>query len=123
MGAQFAGHGSLHHVAALSGQSEAERSLARLVDAERSATTALAASIETLGRDHPGTAMASLALAAVRGDQARFDEARALVDDAERIGAAAGPAGARISTQAAALRDRYRLEASRPVPGTATLSP
>jgi len=123
MGAQFAGHGSLHHVAALSGQSEAERSLARIVEAERSAATALAAAVETLGPDHPGTAMASLAMAAVRGDQARSEQARVLVLDAERIAAAAGPGGARISAQAATLRDRYRLAANRPAPGTAKPSP
>ncbi len=123
MGAQFAGHGSLHHVAALSGQSEAELALARTPEAERSAEAALSAALETLGRDHPGTAMASLAMAAVRGDQARASDALALVEEAERIVAAVGPPAARIGAQAAALRQRYRLADSRPAPGTATPSP
>ena len=123
MGAQFAGHGSLHHVAALSGQSEAELALTRTTDAERSADAALSAALETLGRDHPGTAMASLAMAAVRGEQARPGEAQALLVEAERIAAAVGPPGARIGAQAAVLRDRYRLPGNRPAPGTATPSP
>ena len=123
MGAQFAGHGSLHHVAALSGQSEAELALTRTLDAERSAEAALSAALEKLGRDHPGTAMASLAMAAVRGEQARPGDAQALLVEAERIAAAVGPAGARIGAQAAVLRDRYRLPGNHPAPGTATPSP
>ncbi|MFY2763978.1 protein kinase domain-containing protein [Arenimonas sp. MALMAid1274] len=123
MGARFAGHGSLHHVAALSGQSEAELALQRIEAAALSAETALAAALETLGRDHPGTGMASLAVAAVAGHQQRWGDADALLREVERIATSAGPAGARLTAQASVLRDRYRVPGNRPGPGTATPAP
>lgn len=123
MGRQFAGQGSMHHVAALSGVAEAELELSRLPQAQVTADAALAASIDTLGRDHPATAMASIALARVRAEQGRTDEASRLLAEAERIAGAAGAGGARLLAQSGSVRDRYRLAAMHPAPDTATPSP
>lgn len=125
MGAQFAGHGSLHHVAALAATAEAHLDLGHREYGAKDATTALDAALATLGPDHVGTALASLTVARLRLVEQRPREAAALLDEAERIAAASGPSGARLITQAAALRLRLAPADPRlpPVPDTATLSP
>jgi len=72
-----------------------------------------------------GTALASLTVARLRLVEQRPREAAALLDEAERIAAASGPSGARLITQAAALRLRLAPTDPRvpPVPDTATPSP
>ncbi|WP_313915006.1 serine/threonine-protein kinase [Tahibacter sp.] len=125
MGAQFAGHGSLHHVAALAATAEAHLNLGHREAGAKDAATALDAALATLGRDHVGTALASLTMARLRLDQQRPREAAALLAEAERIATAAGPSGARLIAQAAALRSRLAPAAPRvpPAPDTATPSP
>lgn len=125
MGAQFAGHGSLHHVAALAATAEAHLDLGHHEAGAKDATTALDAALATLGPDHVGTALASLTVARLRLDEERPREAAALLDEAERIAAASGPSGARLIAQAAALRSRLVPADPRVprVPDTATPSP
>lgn len=125
MGAQFAGHGSLHHVAALAATAEAHLDLGHRDAGAKDATTALDAALATLGPDHVGTALASLTMARLRVDERRPREAAALLDEAERIAAAAGPSGARLVAHATALRSRMAPADPRipPVPDTATPSP
>ncbi|WP_257385730.1 serine/threonine-protein kinase [Tahibacter caeni] len=123
MGAQFAGHGSLHHVAALAASAEAQLELGHPEAGAGDATAALDAALATLGPDHVGTALASLAMARLRLDQRRPREAAVLLDKVERIAAASGPSGARLVSQAAALRTRLPAPASPPAPGRATPSP
>lgn len=125
MGAQFAGHGSLHHVAALAATAEANLNLGHREAAAADAATALEAARATLGRDHAGTALASLAMARVHLDQRRLREAATLLDDVERIAGMSGAAGKRLAAQAAALRSQLApaTPATPPAPQTATPSP
>jgi non-specific serine/threonine protein kinase/serine/threonine-protein kinase len=125
MGAQFAGHGSLHHVAALAATAEAHFDLGHREAGAKDAATALDAALATLGPDHVGSALASLTVARLRLDQHRPREASALLDEAERIATAAGPSGARLIAQAAALRSQMPPADPRAprVPDTATPSP
>lgn len=123
MGAQFAGHGSLHHVAALAAVADAHLDLGQPEDSARDAGAALDAALATLGTDHVGTALASLAVARLRLEQRRSGEAAALLDEVERIAAVAGPSGTRLLSQAAALRSRLPAPGSPPARDTATPSP
>lgn len=125
MGAQFAGHGSLHHVAALAATAEAHLNLGHRQAGARDATTALDAARATLGPDHVGTALASLTMARLRLDEQRPLEADALLREAERIAGASGPSGARLIAQAEVLRARLAPATPRvpPAPDTATPSP
>lgn len=121
MGSQYAGRGSMHHVAAQSGAAEAALQLGELDGAEQASADALAAALDTLGPDHPATAMASLALAQVRLVQRRPGEAGALLAEVERIAAsAAGTVGTRLGDQLRAVRLRHGLV---PAPDTARPSP
>lgn len=123
MGARFAGHGSLHHVAALAAVADAHLDLGHAEDGARDAGAALDAALATLGPDHVGTALASLVVARLRLEQRRPGEAAALLDEVDRIAAAAGPSGARLLSQAAALRSRLPAPASPPAPDTTTPAP
>jgi serine/threonine protein kinase len=123
MGRRFAGHGSLHHVAALSGVAEAQLGLGRKAEGLATAQAALSASLQTLGRNHPGAGMAGLALARAQAEQGQFEHAANLVSDAERIASDAGPAGGRLREQADSIRRLYRLPAHPRVLDTATPSP
>ncbi len=123
MGSQYAGHGSVHHISALSGVAEAELAQADVAQAERSAETALTAAVDTLGIDHPATGIASLALARIRAEQQRPADALRLLDEADRIANAAGASGARLSAHAASIRASYALQAADSALGTATPSP
>mgnify|MGYP003582236474 FL=1 len=104
MGARFAGVGSMHHVAALSGVAEAQLKTGDTVRAEATAREALAAADERLGKGHPGTASPRLALARVHAARGETRPALALLDETDAIAAAAGPIGQRIAAQSAQLR-------------------
>lgn len=106
MGARFAGAGSMHHVAALSGVAEALLALDDVDRAEASAREALAAADQRLGARHPGAASPRLALARVAMVRQRAQQAHALLDEVDAIAAAAGPIGQRIVAQSADLRSR-----------------
>ena len=122
MGAQYAGVGSMHHVAALSGVSEAQLSMGETDEAEDSAREALAAADQRLGPKHPGGASPRLALARVHMARKRMAQASALLDEVDTIAASAGPIGQRIAAQSNALRER--LSPVPPAtPGTATPAP
>lgn len=122
-GQRYAGTGSVLHVAALSGLAEAQLGARRTAPAQASAETALRVALDHLGRDHTATVMAGVALAQVRAEQGRLTEAGELLAEADRTVALSGPGGARIAAQVAAVRERYRLPAARPAPGTARPSP
>lgn len=125
MGAQFAGHGSLHHVAALAATAEAHLSLGHREAGAKDAATALDSALATLGPDHVGTALASLTMARLRLDEQRPHEAIALLDEAERIARASGPSGARLIVQAETLRSQLAPATRQipPAPDTAKPSP
>ena len=115
MGSRFAGVGSMHHVAALSGVAEAQLRTGNAAGAENTAREALAAADGRLGPQHPGAAAPRLALA-------RVHLARTLLDNVDAIASAAGPVGQRIAAQSADLRGQLNPE--RPAaPGTATRAP
>lgn len=123
MGAQFAGHGSLHHVAALAAVAEAQLDLGHRDAGAGDASAALEAALATLGPDHIGTALASLTMARLRLEQQQPHAAATLLDAVERIAVAAGPSGARLLSQATALRARLPAPAAPPAPGRATPAP
>ena len=122
MGAQFAGVGSMHHVAALSGVAEAQLLLGNPERAEATAREALAAADQHLGPRHPGGASPRLALARVHVARNEQAPAIALLDIVDAMAAAAGPAGQRIAAQSASLRAKLSPAPS-PAPGTTTRAP
>ena len=122
MGARFAGDGSMHHVAALSGVADAQVRLGDVAAAEASASVALAAANRRLGAQHPGSASPRLSMARVKLAQGKSRDAEALLDEVDAIAAAAGPVGQRIAAQSASLRKQ--LSPAEPAtPGTATRAP
>ncbi|MBY9067168.1 serine/threonine-protein kinase [Hyphomonas sp. WL0036] len=103
MAERFSGAGSMLHVAALSGLSEAE-----LVDTgEGEATAALA--VQLAGENPAARAMASIAYARTLAHAGRKEAAVAALAQAERDIPALGPAGARLQQAAGALRAEYGL--------------
>jgi non-specific serine/threonine protein kinase/serine/threonine-protein kinase len=106
MGARFAGVGSMHHVAALSGLADAQLLAGDLAQAERLARQAIAAADQHLGRDHPGTASPRLSLARVHAARGERTQALTLLAAVDTLAAKAGPAGQRLLTQSAELRER-----------------
>ena len=122
MGAQFAGTGSMHHVAALSGVAEAQLALGDAGRAEITAREALAAADQHLGSRHPGGAAPRLALARIHLARNEHAPVAALLDTIDAMAKAAGPAGQRIATQSASLRAQLS-PAPAPAPGTTTLAP
>ncbi|MFB9066638.1 serine/threonine-protein kinase [Pseudofulvimonas gallinarii] len=122
-GQRFAGSGSMLHIAALSGLAEAQLGAGRIAEARDSALKAGQAARDHLGATHPATALANLALAQIYAHEGEAARATALLGDVDAIAAQSGPTGARLAAQAADVRKRYRLEAPRPTPGTARLSP
>ena len=122
MGAQFAGVGSMHHVAALSGVAEAQLALGNAGPAEVTAREALAAADRHLGPGHPGGAAPRLALARIHLARNQQAPVAALLDTVDAMAAAAGPAGQRIATQSASLRAKLS-PAPAPAPGTTTRAP
>lgn len=122
MGARFAGVGSMHHVAALSGVAEAQLQGGDATRAEATAREALAAADARLGKRHPGTASPRLALARVHAARGETRAAMALLDEVDAIAAAAGPIGQRIAAQSAQVRGSLS-PAALPAAGTATPGP
>ncbi|MEG3048629.1 MAG: serine/threonine-protein kinase [Thermomonas sp.] len=122
MGAQFAGTGSMHHVAALSGVAEAQLMLGNRDRAETTAREALAAADQHLGPNHPGGAAPRLALARIHIDRGDHAPVAALLDTVDAMAAAAGPAGKRIAAQSVDLRAKLS-PAPPPAPGTTTRAP
>ena len=122
MGAQFAGTGSMHHVAALSGVAEAQLALGDAARAEVAAREALAAADQHLGSSHPGGAAPRLALARIHLARNQHAPVAALLDTVDAMAKAAGPAGQRIATQSASLRAKLS-PAPAPAPGTTTRAP
>lgn len=122
MGARFAGVGSMHHVAALSGVAEAQLQAGDATRAEATAREALAAADARLGKRHPGTASPRLALARVHAARGETRAALALLDEVDTIAAAAGPIGQRIAAQSAQVRGSLS-PAALPAVGTATPVP
>ena len=122
MGARFAGVGSMHHVAALSGVAEAQLQVGDPVRADATAREALAAASERLGKGHPGTAAPRLALARVHAARGETRAALALLDEVDAIAAGAGPIGERIATQSAQVRAAIS-QGPRPAAGTTTPAP
>ena len=122
MGARFAGVGSMHHVAALSGVAEAQLQAGDASRAEATAREALQAADQRLGQGHPGTASPRLALARVHAVRGESRPALALLDEVDTIAAAAGPIGQRIAAQSAQLRGELS-PAPPPAAGTATPAP
>lgn len=122
MAERYAGGGSIHHVAALAGLAEARIGLGQAQAGRELATTALALSLENLGESHAASGMARLVMAQAH---AELDEpevaAMLLYEVLQQAGDDA--AGQRLGEQARRLRDRYRLPAAGPVPGTATPLP
>ena len=122
MGAQFAGVGSMHHVAALSGVAEAQLALGNPDRAEVTAREALAAADQHLGAQHPGGAAPRLALARIHLARDELAPIATLLDTVDAMAAAAGPAGQRIAAQSTTLRAKLS-PAPAPAPGTATPAP
>lgn len=95
MAEKFAGAGSMHHVAALAGLSEAQvavGSTAALATAERAAAAADAGKLPP-----PGRAMALIALARARAAGRDFAGARVALAAAKEVIGQIGPAAARLA--------------------------
>ena len=122
MGAQFAGVGSMHHVAALSGVAEAQLALGNPERAEVTAREALAAADQHLGPRHPGGAAPRLALARIHLARDELTPIARLLETVDAMAAAAGPAGQRIAAQSTSLRAKLS-QGPAPAPGTATPAP
>ncbi|MCW5577802.1 MAG: serine/threonine protein kinase [Dokdonella sp.] len=124
MAERYAGKGSLHHVAALGGLTEALLARGDVAGAEAAALEASPAPADGEHAQGVAAAMSMLALARVRQAQGSSDEATQLLDriDAE-VDGLSGAAAARLRAQAAQLRASPVAPAPRPVRGTATPSP
>lgn len=120
MAERYAGAGSLHHVAALAGLSEAFLALG---DTQAAETTALAAqsSLPSGGREAgPAAAMAMLALGRVRVSQGDEREARRVLDSLRRlVGGLHGAIALRLGEQASRLTEQLEARQLRPAPGGA----
>ena len=124
MAERYAGVGSLHHVAALGGLSEARIALGDLAGAEQAALEASGSLPADAHANGAGVAMATLGLARVRAAQGNADEAGRLLDVLDSIVAEmSGATAARLRTQAAEVRTGLAARVSRRVRETATPSP
>ncbi len=109
MAERLAGAGSMAHVAALAGVSEAQVLTGDTAAGLAAARAALAAALRTAGDASPHATIARIALArahAASGDRAA---ARALLVTADAGVAAMGPAAARLAKGITDIRARYRL--------------
>ncbi len=109
MGRRFAGAGSLAHVSALAGVSEAHLKLGALKPGLSAGEEALRGALATSGPKSPPAAIASIALAracAANGNRAR---ARDLLVDAAAVVQAMGPPAARLAQSIASIRRQYQL--------------
>ena len=103
MAERFAGAGSMHQVAALSGLADAQ--LAKGLTSEALATARRAVAASGLGKAPPPARAMSL-IAQAKAQRANGDRAgaRASLDQVDAIVPALGPAGARLATAAADVR-------------------
>jgi tetratricopeptide (TPR) repeat protein len=109
MGQRFAGAGSLAHVSALAGVSEAHLKLGALKPGLAAGEEALRAAVAKSGPKSPPAAIAAIALArasAANGNRAR---ARTLLFDAAIIVQAIGPPAARLAQAIDGIRRQYKL--------------
>jgi non-specific serine/threonine protein kinase/serine/threonine-protein kinase len=109
MAREHAGVGSLHYASALAGLSEARLTSGALGQAERLSEQGLADVRAELGASHPAWAVVAISLGRVRAAQGRGVEAGALLDEAEKVLAALGPAGASQLKAINQIRTRYGL--------------
>lgn len=122
MGARFAGVGSMHHVAALSGMADVQLLAGETATAEKTAREAIAAADQRLGRGHPGTASPRLSLARVHAARGEGRQVLALLDEVDAIATAVGPAAQRLAAQSTHLRAQVS-PASAPAAQTTTPAP
>ncbi len=109
MGQRFAGAGSLAHVSALAGVSEAQLKLGALKPGLAAGEEALRAALSKGGPNSPPAAIAAIALArasAANGNRAR---ARTLLLDAAAVVQAMGPPAARLAQAIDGIRRQYQL--------------
>ncbi|MCR5876765.1 serine/threonine-protein kinase [Phenylobacterium sp. J426] len=109
MAREHAGPGSLHYASAVAGLSEAYLGLGRTGQAAGLSEAALRTVRAALGESHPATAVVAVSLGRVRAAQGRGDEARSLLDGAQRSLSALGPAGATQIRAIDQIRSRYAL--------------
>lgn len=103
MAEQFAGAGSMHQVAALSGLADAQ--LAKGMTDAALATARRAVAASALGKaPPPARAMALIAQAKAQRENGDRAGARASLDQVDAIVPTLGPAGARLATAAAEVR-------------------
>ncbi|MBY8825163.1 serine/threonine-protein kinase [Sphingomonas colocasiae] len=105
MAEAFAGAGSMHHVAALAGRSEAEIAAGR--GAPLATARAAIAAAEAGKAPPPGIAMALLALARAEGAAGDRAAAKATLARFDAMLPALGPAAARLAEGARRVRGRY----------------
>jgi non-specific serine/threonine protein kinase/serine/threonine-protein kinase len=89
--------------------SEARLTSGALDQAARLSEQGLADVRAELGAGHPASAVVAISLGRVRAAQGRGIEAAALLDEAEKILAALGPAGASQIKAINQIRTRYGL--------------
>lgn len=124
MAERYAGTGSLHHVAALGGLSEALLAVGDVVGAEKVAHAATDSLPSESRASGAVAALAILATARVRAAQQRSAEASRLLDVHDGMVAnVPGAMATRLRAQAAEVRALLALPVARPAPGTATPSP
>ncbi|MBK6708312.1 MAG: serine/threonine protein kinase [Sphingomonadales bacterium] len=105
MAEKFAGAGSMHHVAALAGLSEAQIATGK---GDALATARLAVTQAEAGKaPPPGVAMALVALARAQGATGERTAANATLARFDAMLPALGTAGARLAQGAAQVRERY----------------
>ena len=109
MAREHAGVGSLHYASALAGLSEARLTSGALDQAARLSEQGLADVRAELGASHPAWAVVAISLGRVRAAQGRGVEAGALLNEAEKVLAALGPAGASQLKAINQIRTRYGL--------------
>jgi eukaryotic-like serine/threonine-protein kinase len=117
MGEQFAGAGSMIHVAALAGLSEAQVAIGESAAGLVSATNALAAAQAKSGQNSPSYAVAALAAARAHGASGNKARAQAQLDSAAMILSTMGPAAARLVQSAIDIAQTYDLNAPSPPSG------
>ncbi|MBX3477774.1 MAG: serine/threonine protein kinase [Brevundimonas sp.] len=109
MAREHAGVGSLHYASALAGLSEAQLKSGALDQAARLSEQGLAEVRAELGAAHPASAIVAISLGRVRAAQGRRVEAGRLLDEAEAVLTALGPAGASQIRAINQIRTEYRL--------------
>jgi len=109
MGQRFAGAGSLAHVSALAGVSEAHLKLGALKPGLATGEEALRAAVAKSGPKSPPAAIAAIALARASAANGNLARARTLLVDATAVVQAMGPPAARLAQSIDGIRRQYRL--------------